>query len=136
MSEQVSFVEEGIDRIQNAVDSVEEEFQKLQKNVLKRRKSFEKEAQKRVKRVRAELRKNPVVKRAQSVRKDLNQQLEEWTDGLFGVFPYARREDVTKLERKVNQLTKKLNQLEKANKAAKASKAAATPSEQYSDTRV
>jgi len=133
MSEQVSFVEEGIDRIQNAVDSVEEEFQKLQKNVLKRRKSFEKEAQKRVKRVRAELRKNPVVKRAQSVRKDLNHQFEEWTDGLFGVFPYARREDVTKLERKVSQLTKKLNQLEKANKA---SKATVTPNEQYSDTRV
>jgi ubiquinone biosynthesis protein UbiJ len=133
MSEQMSFVEEGIDRIQNAVDSVEGEFQKLQKNVLKRRKSFEKEAQKRVKRVRAELRKSPVVKRAQSLRKDLNQQFEDWTDGLFAVFPYARREDVTKLENKVSQLTKKLNQLEKANKT---SKATATPGEQYSDTRL
>jgi len=132
MSEQVSFVEEGIERIQNAVDSVEGEFQKLQKNVLRRRKSFEKQAQKRVKRVRAELRKSPVVKRAQSLRKDFNQQFEDRMDGLFGVFPYARREDITKLESKVRQLTRKLNQLEKANKANKAT----TPDEQYSDTRL
>jgi uncharacterized protein YPO0396 len=132
MSEQASLVEEGIDWIQNAVDSVEEEFQKLQKNVLRRRKSLEKQAQKRVKRVQTELRKSPVVKRAQTLRKDFNQQFEDRIDGLFGVFPYAKREDVAKLERKVSQLTRKLNQLEKANKASKA----AAPVEQQSGARL
>jgi len=129
MSEQGTFVEEGIERIQNAVDSVEEEFQKLQRNVQKRREGFEKEARKQfkradkrariqVKRVQTELLKNPVVKRAEDLRKDINKQVENRMDSFFGLLPYATRQDVKRLERKVSQLTRKLNQLEKTSKSA------------------
>jgi len=129
MSEQGTFVEEGIERIQNAVDSVEEEFQKLQRNVQERREGFEKEARKQfkradkrariqVKRVQTELLKNPVVKRAEDLRKDINKQVENRMDSFFGLLPYATRQDVKRLERKVSQLTRKLNQLEKTAKSA------------------
>ena len=129
MSEQGTFVEEGIERIQNAVDSVEEEFQKLQRNVQQRREGFEKEARKQfkradkrariqVKRVQTELLKNPVVKRAEDLRKDINKQVENRMDSFFGLLPYATRQDVKRLERKVSQLTRKLNQLEKTSKSA------------------
>ena len=129
MSEQGTFVEEGIERIQNAMDSVEEEFQKLQRNVQERLEGFEKEARKQfkradkrariqVKRVQTELLKNPVVKRAEDLRKDINKQVENRMDSFFGLLPYATRQDVKRLERKVSQLTRKLNQLEKTSKSA------------------
>jgi archaellum component FlaC len=114
MSEQGTFVEDGIERIQNAVESIEDEFQKLHRNVLKRRKSFGTEARKQVKRAQTELRKSPVVKRAEGLRKDINKQVEGRMDSFFGLFPYATRKEVKRLERKVSQLTRKLNQLEKA----------------------
>ena len=50
MEQRANFLDDGIDQVKEAWSSVEDEFGKLQKNLEKRRKRFEKETQKQVRR--------------------------------------------------------------------------------------
>ena len=59
MQERANFFEEGIDRVQSAWTSVEDELEKFQKNFEKRRKRIEKQTEKQVK----WLRKTPLAPR-------------------------------------------------------------------------
>ena len=61
---EANFIEEGMDRIEDAFRSIEKDFRRLQKRADKRRKQFEKQAEKRVKQLQADIRNNRVVKRA------------------------------------------------------------------------
>jgi phage shock protein A len=110
MEERANIFEGGIDRVQSAWTSVEDEFEKLQKRVEKRRKRFEKETEKQVK----WLRKTPLAKRVESFRDDATRQLEANFENFLGLLPVASQASVKRLERKVSQLTRKLNALEKA----------------------
>ena len=110
---QASFIDEGIDQVKEAWSNVGDEFDKLQKNLDKRRKRFEKETEKRVKKFE----KTPVGKRLSSLRDDTQKQIESNLDTIFGLFPVASSTDVKKLERKVATLTRKVNALEKASAA-------------------
>jgi phage shock protein A len=110
MEERANIFEDGIDRVQSAWTSVEDEFEKLQKRVEKRRKRFEKETEKQVK----WLRKTPLAKRVESFREDATRQLEANFENFLGLLPVASQSRVKRLERRVSQLTRKLNALEKA----------------------
>ena len=94
---------------------MEDEFDKLQKNFEKRRKNFEKQTEKRVKKFE----KTPFGKRIVSFREDAQKQIESNVESILGLFPVASRTEVKRLERKVTQLTRKLNALEKAGTAKK-----------------
>ncbi len=113
MAQQVSFVEDSIDRVQSAVHSVEDEFERLQKQFGKRRKQFEREAQKRVKQIRTEIRKQPLVKRAESLRGDARKQIETGVETILATLQIASRGEVQRLDRKLGQINRKLSQLEK-----------------------
>ena len=122
MEERANFFDESIDRVQSAWSSVEDEFEKLQKGLEKRRKQFEKNTQKQVKK----LRKTDFAKRVESIREDATRQFESNVETVLGLFPVASRAEVERLERKVGQLTRKVKALEKANaKANGAAKPAA-----------
>ena len=114
---QVNIVQEGVERVRDAVSSVESDLQRAQKRLEKRwasrRKRLERETQKRVKRVRAELRKNAYVKRAQEVVDDATRQFEQAVDSLLGVLQIASRRDVNRIDRKLGQINRKLRDLEK-----------------------
>ncbi len=113
MEQRANFIDEGIDRVQEAWTSVEDEFDKLQKNFEKRRKRFEKQTEKRVKKFE----KTPFGKRVVSFREDAQKQIETNVESILGLFPVASRADVKRLERKITQLTRKVNALEKAGVA-------------------
>ena len=70
--------EDSTDRVRSALDQVNGEWEKLQKQYGKRRKTFEKDAQRRVKRIRNEVEKNPIVKRAVKAQKDAQQQIDDF----------------------------------------------------------
>jgi deoxyadenosine/deoxycytidine kinase len=134
---ELSFVQDGADRVREAVDSIDSEFQKVQKRVQARRKSLEKRlsaqrkdiekrARKEVKRLQTEFQKNPVVKRAQSIADDASRQVEQGVERFLGTFQIASKSDVKRLDRKLNQIGKKLKDLEGRKKAPRAS-AASTP---------
>ena len=113
---EANIIEEGMDRIEDAFRSIERDFRRLQKRADRRRKQLEKQAEKRVKQLQTDIRKNPVVKRAEDLRGDALKALEEQVDSLLSNLRIASQADVTKLERKVAQLNKKVRELEKQNK--------------------
>jgi len=139
MAEQVNIVEEQSNRVSDAYHSFDEGFQKLQKDLRDRRKTFEKQIssgrknlerqinasrkdiKKRTRQQVNELRKNPVVERAISVSEDATKMIEKQIEGrvssVLGFFNIATRSDVERLERKIAQITRKLKLGERAKKA-------------------
>ncbi len=123
MSEQVSFVQEGVDRFNTAFERIDEERLRLQKQIRARRKSFEKQVtsgrrdfekrtRKQVKRLRTELRRYPVVKRVERLQADARRQIEENVDRLLSLLPIASRSDLQRIDRKLERISRKLKDLE------------------------
>ena len=135
MSEQVSFVQESVDRVGEAYRSFDEGFQRLQKDLRNRRKTIEKQVdtgrknverqlnssrrdiEKRTRKQVSDLRKSPVVKRAISVRDDASKQFESRIGAVLSFFNIATRTDIERVERKLGQITRKLKAFERPKKA-------------------
>ena len=116
MEQRANFLDDGIDQVKEAWSSVEGEFEKLQKNLERRRKSFEKETQRRVKKFE----RTALGKRVTSLRDDTQKQIETNVESLLALFPVASRAQVARLERKIATLTRKVNTLEKTSSKPKA----------------
>ena len=129
MAQQANFVQDGVDRLREAVSSIEGDLERMQdrvqeefttrrksieKQVSSSRKNFEKKTQKQVKRLRSELRKNTYVKRAQGVVDDATKQFEQGVDNVLEVLHVASKRDLSRIDRKLNQINKKLRDLEKS----------------------
>jgi chromosome segregation ATPase len=129
MSNRTNFVEDGMERVQAAYQSVESEIQKIQKQIDEQRQDLTKRTEKELKRIGKELRGSsyvkPYVKRAQSLRNDVTKQLqsrnkafekrvETGVSTLLGSLNLASRSEVEKLEKKLNRMNKKLNALDKS----------------------
>ena len=115
---EANFIEEGMDRIEDAFRSIEKDFKRLQKRADRRRKQFERQAEKRVKQIQTDFRKNRVVKRAEDLRGDAMKAIDAQVDSLLANLRIASQAEVLKLERKVAQLNKKVRELEKLSKPA------------------
>jgi len=135
MSSRTNIVEESRERVQSAYQSMEDEVQKIQKQLEEQRADFTKRTEKRLKQIRKELRANknlrPVVDRVESLRSDVTKELETRSkafekrskafekrfesgfETLLGNLNLASRSEVEKLENKVKRMTKKLNALDK-----------------------
>jgi hypothetical protein len=152
---EAKIVEDGIDRLQSAFQSVEDEFEKVQKRVDRgrkgfekrvrsgrkdfekntqkfqkrvetRRKDWEKQTEKRVKRVQDELRKYSLFQQLEEIADDASKRLEEGMDSLLSGLQIATRSDIQKLDKKLNTISRKLKTLEKERTApAKTEEAAA-----------
>ncbi len=108
---EANLIQDGIDRVETAFENLEKEYKRLQKRADKRRKDFEKRAERELKRVQAEFRKNPVVKRVETIRDDARKTVEGQVEQLLGGLRIATRADLRKLDRKITQLNKKLRDL-------------------------
>jgi hypothetical protein len=115
MAETTNFFEDGVDRVQEAFRTIGDDFERAQKDFEKRRKRFERDTQKRIQKFRKELGKNDYVKRAEVLRDDVRKQVEGGFDNLLDTFQIASQAEVRKLDRKLNQISKKLEALEKAS---------------------
>jgi hypothetical protein len=117
---QANLIQDGIDRFESAVKSVERDFRRLQKQADKRRKELEKRAERQVKKLQADLRKSPVIQRAESLRTEAVRVVEEGVETLLGTLRIASHGEVQRLERKVSQLGRKIRQLEQQLAAQRA----------------
>lgn len=140
-----NLIEEGVGRVEEAFNQLGDDFEQLQKRAEKRRKEFERNAERRLKKFRTELRKNEWVKRAEKQRKDLekradrfrkdvessrafkkveeirkdtNQALEDGVDAVLETMRIASQGEVTRLERQVKALQRKVRELELERGAA------------------
>jgi polyhydroxyalkanoate synthesis regulator phasin len=117
---QANLIQDGIDRVQSAFQSLDKEYRRLQKTADKRRKEFEKRAEKQIRRFQSELRKSPIVKRAEGVRAkvgeasgEARQKLTDRLETVLGAMQIATRTEIEKLDRKLALLNKKVRELEK-----------------------
>lgn len=110
---QASFLQNGFDRFENAFRSLEKDVRRLQQRAEKRRKDLERRAERRVKRIQTELRKNPVVKRADALRDDATKAVGDGVESVLSGLGVATQSDLSRLDRKVSQLSRKLRELEK-----------------------
>jgi hypothetical protein len=128
MAQQAGIVQESVDRVREAFGSIEDEAQRVQKRVQKelktRRKDLEKQLsssrkdfEKRTRKLRTEIRKNTAFKRLESLRKDVTKQVEGGVDNVLNAFSIASKTDVQRIDRKLNQLNKKLKQMERTRTA-------------------
>jgi hypothetical protein len=125
-----TFVQEGFDRVEDAYRSLDRRVQRLQKDLRSRRKAWEKQwtsgrknlekqvrtsrrsFEKHTRRQLADLRKNSIVKRAKALQKDTSRQIESRVGDVLGLFQIASKNDLTRIDRKLNQINRKLRQLE------------------------
>jgi ubiquinone biosynthesis protein UbiJ len=103
------------------IDRISQELEKWNDDLQSRSAKFRKESQKRIDKsvaqLQEELRKLPGVKRAEEFRNDLEKRVEktveDGVDRVYTSLKLARLDEVKKLEKKIAQLNKKLNSLEK-----------------------
>ena len=133
MADQVSLVQEGVDRLSDAFHSIDDEFQRVQKELStrrravkrqldSRRKSVEKRTRTELNRLQSELKKSPFVKRAQAIRKNLTKELESSVDSLLGRIRVASKSDVERIDKKLATVNRHLKEIEKARKTNGASR--------------
>ncbi len=113
MAEAAAERRNGFDRFNETLRNLDEEIQDLRGRLEKGRKRFEGEVRKRADRVRTELRKSEVYRRAEQLRKDVEEQIDRGRAQVYDVFGLATKSEVDRLSRKVSQLQRKLNELAK-----------------------
>ena len=129
MAQRSTLVQEGLQRVRTAAESLDHRFRRLQKRLDAERKSFEKriESQRRaierrtqreLERLLARLRESKLAHRAETLREDAAQRLETGASALLGALQIASKGDLNRIDRKLSQLTRKLKDIEKNGAAA------------------
>lgn len=130
MAEQASLLQDGVDRFNEAVRQVDREIARLQKELRTRRRSLEKQVEsgrkslerrtrREVRRLRDELEKSGLVKRAGELRAVAGDRLEQGADGVLAALGIASRQDLERLDRKLSHVNRKLKELEKPRRSPK-----------------
>ena len=136
MSEQqASIVQEGIDRFRDAFGNLEDELERVQKQIRTRRRKLEKqldanrtaiekrlssgrkEVEKRTRRLREEVRKNRAFQRLDGIRKDATRRYEEGVESFLALLQIASKGDLERIDRKISQIARKLKEMETQKKA-------------------
>ena len=112
MAQQTNFMDAGIDRIQDVLTSLGSDMNRLQDQVETQRKQWEKQTRKRVTQFRKELGETPWAKRAEKFSKDASREIESRVEDFLGTLSIASNADLKKLNRKLNQINKRLKALE------------------------
>ena len=109
-----NIIDESIDQIRETVDNVNSEFEKLQKRARKNVKQLETRYQRNAKKAQTRFNKLPAVKRVEKIRKDVRKQVDSNVDRFMSMLPVATDSDIKKINRKLNQINRKLKELENA----------------------
>jgi hypothetical protein len=136
MAQKSSLVGEGVSRVRAAVRVADREFKRLQKQLDSRRKIIEKRfasgrrvfetrtqkqlasTQKQLVKVVGELRRLPLVQRAEALREDAARQFGTGVETVLGALQIASKGELERVDRKIAQLSRKLRDLEKAGGTA------------------
>jgi polyhydroxyalkanoate synthesis regulator phasin len=117
MAETASVRRNGFDRFNEALRSLDEEIQELRARVDRGRRRVEGEIRKRADRVRTEIRRTDLYRRADQIRKDIEGQVGRGRAQIYELFGIATKEDVERLNRKINQIARRLAEITKESVA-------------------
>jgi septation ring formation regulator EzrA len=129
MAQQASVVRDGVDQLRTAVRRVDRQFRRIQrqvetrrkqlgKRVTSRRKAIEKRAQRELARFQREIQRQPLVKRAESLRADATRQLERGVASFLDALPIVTKREVERIDKKIALLSRKLRELERTHGVA------------------
>ena len=99
------------DRFNDALNSLDEQFQDLRERLDDRRKKVEKDLRDRADRIQTDLRKTAVYQRAEQTMKDLEGTVQKTRTQVYDAVGLASKADVDRLNRKLNTISKKVNEL-------------------------
>jgi hypothetical protein len=126
---EASFIQEGVGRVQSALKSLDKEYRRIQKQADARLRRVEKRAERQIKRLRAGIQRSPLAKRAEDVRRRVEEARSEAQsvfegrlEAMLGTLKIATRTEMEKLERKVALQNRKLHELEGAKPAGRKAK--------------
>ena len=134
MAEQASLVQEGVDRLSDAFQSIDHEFQRVQKRLNTRRRLLEKRLTSTCKNVeertrteldrfQLEIKKLPLVRRVDALRIDLTKQFGSGIRSLLGLTQIPSHSDIARIDKRLSALSRRVKGIEKARKANGASPA-------------
>lgn len=106
------------ERLNDALRNLDDQIQELRQRFDDQRKGLEDRLRAGRDRVTAELRKSALYKRAETVRKDIEEQLAQGGTRFCDAFGIASKSELQKLSRKLNTLSKKLNELAREEQLA------------------
>ena len=103
----------GFDRFNEALRGLDDQLQDMRDRFDERRQDVEKRLKGFRKDVETQLRKSDLYRRVEQVRKDVEEQVETRREQVYDVFGIASKAEVDRLNRKLNAISKKLNELAK-----------------------
>ena len=107
----------GFDRFNDALRNLDEQLQELRDRFDENGRRFRSEFRKRADRLDTQLRKSPIYRRADQVRKDLEDQVGRRREQVYDAIGLASKAEIEKLNKKLNTISKKLNELAKEHTA-------------------
>ena len=132
MAEQASIIQEGVDRFHAARERVDEELQRIQKELNSRRQRLEKQLEssrktiekrtrkqvqqieKRTRKQVEQIRKNGIVQRAEEAWAEAGSFAENAFERVLDALQIASKGDVDRIDRKLSKINKKLKDIERA----------------------
>lgn len=101
------------DRFNDALRNFDDQIQDLRDRVDERRHRVEKQARKLRSTIEKRVRQSPIYRRAEQVRKDIDRQVDDARSQVFGAFGLATQADIDRLNRKLNVISKRVNEIQK-----------------------
>lgn len=127
-----------LDRFNEALRSIDEQVQEVRERFESQRRSFEKDIRKRAERLEDQLRHSSLYKRAgqldgqiresawykrgERIAKDVEGQVEQGRERIFEAFGIASSAEIERIHKKLNAISRKLNELAKSQSGPRRSK--------------
>lgn len=102
-----------VDRFNDAIKGIDTQIQTLRDQFDDRRRDIRKDLRKRAQDVQGQLQDTGLFKRAEAARKTVEERAEAARSGIFDTIGLATKDDVAKLTKKLNTVSRKLNELTK-----------------------
>ena len=116
MQERVKIFEDSIERVQAAFRNTGDEIQKLQDRAAKNRREMGERAQAQAQEIQDRLLEFGPIKAVEEFRAEISKQVESNLKEILSRIPIATQDDLKKLEKKVNAMSRKVRALEKSQK--------------------
>ncbi|MGH9388261.1 MAG: phasin family protein [Vicinamibacteria bacterium] len=107
-------IQEQIDRISDTVNRLQKDAEKFQKKLAKRGREAEREGRKQFNKILSDVRNGDVSATLRSTRKQLSKQVERVSSQVLRALEIPTRRDMTALNKKIDVLDKKFNDLRRA----------------------
>ena len=104
------------DRFNDTLKNLDDQLQELRDRFDDQRKKFEGQFSRQREKLEEQVRESALYKRSERVRREVETQVERGRATIFDVFGIAAKSEIDKINRKLNTISKKLNELAKEQK--------------------